>query len=83
MARLRLLRVHLLVVDDVVAGGDDLVDRVRALVHDEREAARAARVRVSLDVYALDITVLAKVFLQFLCSELGGLILVGGRENIR
>lgn len=66
VAGLGLLGVDLLVVDNMVAGGHDLVDRIGALVHDEGESSRAARVGVCLDVYALDLTVLAEVFLQFL-----------------
>lgn len=66
---LGLLWVDLFVVDDVIAGGDDLIDRVGILVHDEGKSSRATRVGICLDVYALDLTILAKVFLQFLCSR--------------
>lgn len=72
VAGLGLLWVDLLVVDDVIAGGDDLIDRVGILVHDEGESSRATGVGVCLDVYALDLTILAEVFLQFLCSTGGG-----------
>lgn len=74
VAGLGLLGVDLLVVDNMVAGGHDLVDRIGALVHDEGESSRAARVGVCLDVYALDLTVLAEVFLQFLCGWAKGFV---------
>lgn len=66
LARLGLLRVHLLVVDDVVGDGGHLVDGLRRAEHDEREAPGTAGLWVCLDVNTLDVSVLAEVLTQLL-----------------
>lgn len=68
VACLRLLRIDLLVVDDMLTGVGHLVDRFGRRIHDERESAAAARLRVGLHVDALDLAVLAKVLAQLLCG---------------
>lgn len=68
-ARLGLLRVDLLVVDDVIASRDDFIDRVGDLVDDECEPSRATGGWVCLHVDALNLSVLAEVIAQFLCGK--------------
>lgn len=68
-ARLSLLRVNLLVVDDVIASSDDLIDGVSRLVDDEGEPSRASGGGVCLDVDALDLTILPEVIAEFLCEK--------------
>lgn len=66
LARLGLLGVDLLVVDDVVAGRGHLLDGLRRTEHDERKATRAASLWVCLNVNTLNVSVLAEVFAQLL-----------------
>lgn len=72
VARFGLLRVDLLVIDDMIASGDHFIDRVGTFVHDEGEASRATSVGVGFDIYALDITVLTEMFLEFLYASQRG-----------
>lgn len=66
MARLGLLGVDLLAVDDVLLGGADLVDRFRGGEHDEGESSGAAGLWVCLNIDAFDLTELAKMISQLL-----------------
>lgn len=66
MARLGLLGVDLLAVDDVLIGGADLVDRFRGGEHDEGESAGTAGLWVCLNIDAFDLTELAKMISQLL-----------------
>jgi hypothetical protein len=65
---LGLLRVDLLVVDNVIAGSDNLIDRIGGLVNDEGESTRATGCGVGLDIDAVDFAILTKVIAQLLCE---------------
>lgn len=67
VAGLRLLRIDLLVVDDVLGRRRHLLNGLGRGVHDEREATAAPRLRIGFHIDALDLAVLAKVFAQLLC----------------
>lgn len=64
VAGLGLLRVDLLLVDDVLARLRHLVQRVGVGEHNEGEAAAAPRLRVGLHVDALDFAVVEEVLAQ-------------------
>lgn len=69
VASLGFLGVHLLVVDDVVSGNDDLVDGICLVVDDECEATGASGGGVGLDIYALNVAILTEVIAQLLCGK--------------
>lgn len=81
LARLGLLGVHLLVVDDVVAGSGHLLDGLRRTEHDECKATGAAGLWVCLNVNTLNVSVLAKVLAQLLWKGDKGLISKGGTNK--
>jgi len=69
-ACLGFLGINLLVVDDVIASGNDFINGICLLVDDEGESTGTSSCRVCLDVDALNFAILTKVIAQFLCKKI-------------
>uniref|UniRef100_A0A2M3YZN1 Uncharacterized protein n=1 Tax=Anopheles braziliensis TaxID=58242 RepID=A0A2M3YZN1_9DIPT len=63
---LRLLGIDLFVVDDMITGRHDLLDRIGVFINDKGEASRPARVWIRLHIDAFYVAVSTEVFFKIL-----------------